>query len=216
MTRIDPHADEPIATAGAPPQAAQAGAVLLHGRGDSPAGILQLVDDIYHRGIHYVAPAAAGRVWFPGRFTDPLTDRRNAYLESALGQVATALDLMRGIGVSPDKVVVVGFSQGAAIALEFVTRRARRYGGIAALAGGLLGPTADLTPRKGCLEGTPSFCGVGADDPHVSTAHVEASVSILAAMGAETTTETYPGLEHAINDGEISAINRLLATVSTE
>lgn len=216
MTRIDPHADEPIATAGAPPQAAQAGVVLLHGRGDSPEGILRLVDDIYHRGVHYVAPAAAGRVWFPGRVTDPVTDRRTAYVESALGQVASALDLMDGIGISPDEVVFVGFSQGTAIALEFVTRRARRYGGIAALAGGLLGPTADLTPREGRLDGTPSFCGVGTDDPYVSTAHVEASASILAAMGAETTTETYPGLEHAINDGEISAINRLIATVSPE
>ncbi|MXR53030.1 phospholipase [Halovenus sp. WSH3] len=216
MTRIDPHADESIATAGAPPQAARAGVVILHGRGDSPAGILRLVDDIYRRGVHYVAPAAAGRVWYPGEFTDPLTDRRNAYLDSALGQVATALDLIRETGVSPDKVVFVGFSQGAAVALEFVTRRARRYGGIAALAGGLLGPTATLTPREGCLEGTPSFCGVGADDPHVSTAHVEASVDILAAMGAETTTETYPEVGHAINDGEISAINRLIAAVSPE
>jgi phospholipase/carboxylesterase len=216
VTRIDPHADESIATAGAPPQAARAGVVLLHGRGGSPADILRLVDDIYHRGVHYVAPAAAGRVWFPGRVTDPLTDRRNAYLESALGQVATALDLVRGIGIPPDKVVFVGFSQGAAIALEFVTRRARRYGGIAALAGGLLGPTAELTPRDGCLDGTPSFCGVGADDPHVSAAHVEASASILAATGAESTTETYPGLAHAINDGEISAIDRLIGTVATE
>ena len=214
MTGIDPHAGGPIETAGAPPEVAGAGVVLLHGRGDSPAGILRLVDEVYHHGVHYVAPAAAGRVWFPGRMTDPLTERREEYLESALGRVEAALDLLSGIGVGPDAVVLVGFSQGAAVALEFATRRPRRYGGIAALAGGLLGPTAVLTPREGHLDGTPAFCGVGADDPHVSPAHVEASGRVLEGMGATTTVETTPGLGHAIGDRGIAAVNCLIGAVA--
>jgi hypothetical protein len=35
-------------------------------------------------------------------------------------------------------------------------------------------------------------------------------------MGAATTVETYPGLGHAINDGEIAAVNRLIAAVAPE
>lgn len=216
MTDIDPHADEPIATAGAPPEATAAAVVLLHGRGDSPAGVLRLVDDLYHRGVRYVAPAAAGRVWYPGSFTDPLSDRREAFLRSALGRVTAALDLGRTIGVAAERVVLAGFSQGGAVALEYATRHPRRYGGVAALAGGLLGPTADLTPPAGSLDGTPAFCGVGTDDSHVPVAHVDASGRVLDGMGAATTVETYPGLGHAINDGEIAAVNRLIAAVAPE
>jgi phospholipase/carboxylesterase len=214
VTDIDPHAGEPISTAGAPPQVAEAGVVMLHGRGDSPAGILRLVDEVYHRGVHYVAPAAAGSVWYPGAFTDPLSDRREAYLASALGRVAAARDVVREAGVEAGRTVLIRFSQGAAVALEYATRRPRRYGGVAALAGGLLGPTVELAPREGHLEGTPAFCGVGEDDPRVSVTHVEATGRILDCMGAETTVETYPGLGHAIGDGEITALNRLLAAVA--
>jgi phospholipase/carboxylesterase len=215
VTDLDPHADEPIETAGAPPVAAEAAVVLLHGRGDSPAGILRLVDDVYHRGVRYIAPAAAGRVWYPGAFADPLTERREAYLRSALSRVAAALDVARDVGVAADRVVLVGFSQGAAVAAEYAPRRPRRYGGVAALAGGLLGPTADRTPRDGSLDGTPAFCGVGTADPHVPVAHVEATGRVLEAMDAATTVETFPGLGHAIHDDEVAAVNRLIAGVTT-
>lgn len=216
MSDIDPHADGEIATAGAPPAVAQAVVVLLHGRGDSPAGILRLVDEVYHRGVHYVAPAAAGRVWFPGGFEEPLTERRQAFLDSALGRVEAALALARDIEVPPDRVVIAGFSQGAALGLEFVTRSPTRYGGVAAIAGGLLGPTATLGPRDGSLSGTPAFCGVGEDDEAVSVTHVEATGRVLRTMDAETSVRSYPDLGHAIGDGEIDELNRLIDRIGAE
>ena len=214
MTDLDPHAGEPIRTAGAPPQVAEAAVVLLHGRGDTPAGVLRLVDDIYHRGVLYVAPAAAGRVWYPGGFAEPRTERRVAYLDSACGQVEAALDVAAEAGIDPERTVVAGFSQGAAVAAEYATRTPHRYGGLAALAGGLLGPTDDLPARDGSLDGTPAFCGVGEDDPHVSTDHVAATGAVLRAMDAAVTVETYPGLGHAIGDGEVDALNGLVSGVA--
>lgn len=210
----DPHAGEPIRTAGAPPQVAEAAVVLLHGRGDAPAGILRLVDDIHHRGVLYVAPAAAGRVWYPGGFAEPRTERRVAYLDSACGRVAAALELAEETGIGPARTVLAGFSQGAAVATEYATRTPRRYGGLAALAGGLLGPTDALPARDGSLDGTPAFCGVGDADPHVPPDHVAATGAALDAMGAAVTVETYPGLGHAIGDGEIDALNELIAGVA--
>jgi phospholipase/carboxylesterase len=212
---VDPHTGEPIATAGAPPAAAEAVVVLLHGRGDSPEGILRLVDEVYHHGVHYIAPAAAGRVWYPGRVDEPRTDRQRAYVASACGQVNAALEIASDIGVSLEETVLAGFSQGASIALEYAIHDPARYGGVAALAGGLLGPTATLEPRDGTLAGTPAFCGVGGDDETVSVAHVEATARVLRAMDAETTVETYPALGHAIGDGEIAALNRLIRGLET-
>lgn len=214
MTAPDPHAGEPIRTAGAPPQVAEAAVVVLHGRGDAPSGILRLVDDVYHRGVLYVAPAAAGRVWYPGGFAEPRTERRVAYLDSACGQVDAALDVAADAGIGPERTVLAGFSQGAAVATEYATRRPRRYGGLAALAGGLLGPTDELPTRDGSLDGTPAFCGVGEADPHVSTDHVAATGAALRAMDATVTVETYPELGHAIGDGEVDALNELIAGVA--
>ncbi|MFC7234737.1 alpha/beta hydrolase [Halosegnis marinus] len=213
---IDPHADEPIRTAGAPPQAAEAAVVLLHGRGDSPEGILRLVDDVYRRGVLYVAPAAAGRVWYPGGFAEPVTERREAFVESALGQVERALALAAETGIAPDRTVLAGFSQGAAVAAEYATRRPERFGGLGLLAGGLLGPTDALDPRDGSLAGTPAFLGVGDEDPYVGPAHVAATADVLRAMGAEVRAETYPDLGHAVGDGEIAGLNDLVGGVAPE
>ncbi|MFC7176344.1 alpha/beta hydrolase [Halosegnis marinus] len=146
---IDPHADEPIRTAGAPPQAAEAAVVLLHGRGDSPEGILRLVDDVYRRGVLYVAPAAAGRVWYPGGFAEPVTERREAFVESALGQVERALALAAETGIAPDRTVLAGFSQGAAVAAEYATRRPERFGGLGLLAGACSARRTRSTPATG-------------------------------------------------------------------
>lgn len=209
MSDIDPHAGEGIESAGVPPQATDRVLVLLHGRGDSPAGILRLVDDIYERGVRYLAPAAAGRVWYPGELTDPVTDRRQAYLDSAFGQVERALDEAEAIGVAPGDVVLAGFSQGASVATEFATRRPRRYGGLVALAGGLLGPTDELEARDGSLGGTPAVCGVGSEDPHISVEHAETTAAALSEMGADASAETYPGVGHAIGDGAVETLRRL-------
>lgn len=209
MTDIDPHAGERIESAGAPPQATERVVVLLHGRGDSPAGILRLVDDIYVRGVTYLAPAAAGRVWYPGELTDPVTDRRQAYLDSAFGQVERALDMAESMGIGTEDVTLAGFSQGASVASEFVVARPRRYGGLVALAGGLLGPTKGIEPRDGNLDGMPAVCGVGSENPHISTEHAEATAAALSAMGADASAETYSGVGHAIGDGAVDALRRL-------
>lgn len=214
MTGIDPHAGEPVETAGAPLAAAEAAVVLLHGRGDAPAGVLRLVDGLYHRGVLYVAPAAAGRVWYPGDSDEPMTERRAAYLESAFGQVEAALDVAGDAGVARERTVLAGFSQGAAVAAEFATRRPERYGGLAVLSGGLLGPPADLDARPGSLAGTPAYCGVGRDDPHVSTRHVEATGAVLEAMDAAVTVEVADGVGHAIGDRMVRAVDGLVADVA--
>jgi phospholipase/carboxylesterase len=213
MKDIDPHADQPIEAAGAPPQVAEAAVVLLHGRGDSPEGILRLVDDIYQRGVRYLAPGAAGRVWFPGGFDAPLTDRRQAYLTSAFGQVDAALDRAASFGIGPDRTVLVGFSQGACVAAEYAVSSSRRYGGLAVLAGGLLGPDPAEPDRRGDLDGTPAYVAAGADDPHVTPERVRATAAVLDRQGAEARSEVIPDLGHVISDAQVAAVTDLLGVV---
>jgi predicted esterase len=108
---------------------------------------------------------------------------------------------------------LLGFSQGACLTLEFAARNARRYGGVAALTGGLIGP--DGTPRDyaGSLEGTPVFIGSSDPDPHIPVQRVHESAEVLKRMGATVETRIYPGMGHTVNDDEIRHVRALVDQV---
>jgi predicted esterase len=107
-------------------------------------------------------------------------------------------------------MAVVGFSQGACLATEFVARNATRYGGLVAFTGGLIGPPGTKFAYSGELSGTPCFLGAGDRDPHVPWKRVEESASVLAALGAAVTLRCYPGLPHTINEDEIDHAKTIL------
>ncbi|WP_435196150.1 alpha/beta hydrolase [Natronomonas sp. EA1] len=214
---IDPHADQPIRTAGAPRGTATAACILLHGRGDSPEGILRLVDELAVRGVTYLAPAAAGRVWYPGAMDDPDTERRAAFLDSAFGRIDAAVAMASDLGISLENVVLAGFSQGAAVVCEYALANPRAYGGLVGLAGGLLGPVDALDARGGdgdALAGTPVSLAVGDDDPHVSPARIEATGRVFEQLGGEVETHVEAGLGHAISDAELQAFRGSLDRVA--
>lgn len=208
-----PHDGQPIETAGAPPQVAGAAVVMLHGRGDSPRHFLRLADEFHHRGVRYLAPEAAGRVWYPGPAEDE-REEKEPWLSSAFRLVDETLAVAADAGIPPEQTVFVGFSQGASLAAEFVASRPRRYGGLAVLAGSLFGPDAGATAHEGSLDGTPVFLGCGADDPHVSPERVRGSAATFRRLDAEVTDRVYDDLDHAINDDEIGEIDRLVERVA--
>ncbi|CQR52900.1 MULTISPECIES: alpha/beta hydrolase [Haloferax] len=205
----DPHEGQEIATAGAPPQVADAAVVVLHGRGSKARHALTLVDEFLHRGVMYLAPQAAGSSWYPAPAAGPI-ERNEPWLSSALGRVSAALDIAADAGVPPERVVFFGFSQGACLAAEFAVRNPRRYGGLVALSGSLLGPDLGSRTGDGGLGGTPVFFGSGRDDPRVDADRVEASARIFAGRGADATSRLYEGLGHAINDDEVRVTNSFI------
>jgi phospholipase/carboxylesterase len=201
---VDPHRGQPALVAGAPPERAGAAIVAVHGRGASPEDILPLAAMIGGPGFAYVAPRAAGGTWYPYRFLEPI-ERNQPWLDSALGVLAATLHRLGAAGVPPERTLLLGFSQGACLALEFAARNARRYGGLVGFSGALIGPPD--TPRNygGSLEGTPVFLGCSDRDPHVPADQVLATADTLRALGGEVTARLYPGLGHTVNDEEIEA-----------
>jgi predicted esterase len=106
--------------------------------------------------------------------------------------------------------MLLGFSQGACLTLEFAARNARRYGGVAGLSGGLIGP--DGTPRNypGSLAGTPVFLGCSDVDFHVPKERVQESGEVLKGLGAEVTVKLYPGLGHEVNHDEVKFVRGMM------
>lgn len=204
----DPHEGQPIETAGAPPKAADAAVIMLHGRGSTAQSILTLIDEFLHHGVMYLAPQAAGRTWYPRSGYAPIEDNE-PWFSSALDRVGDALETAASAGVPPERVLLLGFSQGACLASEFVARNPRRYGGLVALSGTLLGPET-RRDYDGSIDGTPVFLGCSSDDPYVAAERVRESADVFERLGGDVTSRLYDDLGHAINDDEIQTINAFI------
>jgi predicted esterase len=218
MTRretADPHNGAPIAEAGAPLTRARAVVVMLHGRGANASDMLSLAEVFTQPDLAYLAPQAAGRSWYPYSFLAPI-ERNEPFLTSALQLLDRLLGRLSADGHESGRIVLLGFSQGACLALEYAARHARRYGGLVGLSGGLIGP--DGTPRDyaGNLAGTPVFLGCSDVDPHIPVDRVHETARVLGGLGGVVTKRIYPGMGHAINEDEIRQVRSLLARFATE
>ena len=206
----DPHRDGSVRRHGAALEEAAGAVILLHGRGATAEDILSLADEMFLPQLAYLAPQAAGHSWYPYSFLAPI-EQNEPWLSSALRKVESVVRIAQEAGIPADRVAIGGFSQGACLASEFVATHPRRYAGLIALTGGLIGPPgADLT-HSGDLAGTPAFLGSGDPDPHVPWKRVEESARLLGEMGAKVTIRRYEGRGHTISPEEIEFAKRLLA-----
>lgn len=207
-----PHQGQPVLTGGEPLDKAKAAMIMLHGRGASAEDILLLTTELNQPDFVYLAPQAAGYRWYPNSFLAPIASNEPD-LSSALAVIASLLAKLTEAGISPERTILLGFSQGACLALEFAARNARRYGGLAGLSGGLIGP--DGTPRDypGSLDGTPVFLGCSDVDPHIPKERVELSAEVLQRLGGNVTTRLYPLMGHTVNRDEIRFVQDMMAAL---
>jgi predicted esterase len=213
MTSRGPHQDQPVLIAGKPLDKARAAMVMIHGRGATAESILSLADELAHPEFAYLAPQAAANTWYPNRFLAPIASNE-PYLSSALAMINEVLERLSEAGIPPEQAILLGFSQGACLALEFAARHARRYGGVAGLSGGLIGP--DETPRDypGSLADTPVFLGCSDADFHIPKERVLHSADVLQRLGGEVTSRLYPNMGHTINQDELDAVRHMMITVA--
>ena len=164
-------------------------------------------------GIALLAPQAADNTWYPQRFLAPLA-QNEPYLGSALGVLGTLVDGIARGGLPMEKIILIGFSQGACLSLEFSARHARRYGGIVGLSGALIGPPGTPRDRTANLGGTPIYLGCSDRDAHIPLSSVEESAEILTALGATVTKSIFPGMGHTVNAEELRAARDLVRSVA--
>lgn len=209
-----PHQGQPVLVAGEPINRAKAAMVMIHGRGATAESILELALELQQTGFIYLAPQAAGNTWYPNSFLAPISSNEPG-LSSGLVTIANVLAQLKEAAIPIELTMILGFSQGACLSLEFVARNARRYGGVVGLSGGLIGP--DGTPRDytGSLEGTPIFLGCSDIDPHVPKERVEFSAEIMRKLGGDVTARLYPKMGHTVNRDEMRFIRTMMAALIT-
>lgn len=210
-----PHREQPVVSKGEPLDKARGAVVLLHGRGASAEDILRLADELRLPEFAYLAPQAASHTWYPNSFLAPI-QRNEPWLSSALELVASIVRNLGDAGMPHPKVGILGFSQGACLAAEFVARNPTRYAGLVAFTGGLIGPEGTLFEHSGDLDGTPCFLGSSDPDPHVPWERVKESAAKLRAMGGSVTLRRYPSLGHTINQDEILEARKILDAIRSK
>jgi predicted esterase len=211
MTNL--HQGQPILTAGAPLENAQAALIMFHGRGASARDILSLADEFEQPGVAYLAPQAAGYQWYPNRFIAPLASNE-PWFSSALALIEEILADINAAGVAVERTCFLGFSQGACLALEFAARHPQRYGSVFGLSGALIENGDKSRAYSGSLAGTPVFLGCSDVDAHVPLERVHRSAKIFEQLGATVTERIYPGMGHTVNQDEIAFVQGILAHLS--
>ena len=210
----DPHAEQTVRMAGEPLDGAKCAMLMVHGRGARAEDILTLVDQLHQPGFAYLAPQAAGQTWYPNRFLVPIAENE-PWLSSALSFVGRVFAEISNAGIPSERIMLLGFSQGACLTLEYAARSTRRYGGVVGLSGALIGP--DGTPRNypGSLMGTPVFLGCSDVDFHVPKERVDEAADVFRGLGGQVTERLYPGLDHSINQDEIDFVRGMMQILLT-
>jgi predicted esterase len=209
MNTTGPHDDEPVLRAGVPLDKARAGAIFVHGRGADAHDILGLAAEVDPGDIVFIAPDAADHTWYPYSFLAPI-EQNEPGISSGLRVLDALIERLAGAGIPREKILLLGFSQGACLTLEYAARHARRFGGIAGLSGGVIGPPGTPRDYAGAFDGTPVFLGCSDIDPHIPKARVEETAAIFERMGATVTMRLYPRMGHAVNMDELSVVRDLL------
>ena len=205
-----PHQDQPLETAGTDLGDAMAATILVHGRGASARSILQMGGQFHQQGLALLAPQALGSTWYPNPFTAPVESNEPGRT-SGLQAIEDAIERANEAGIPTGRIMLLGFSQGACLASEFVTRTPRRYGGLVALSGGLIGETIDTDDYEGDLEATPAFLGCSNVDPHIPEQRVHETATVLETLNADVETRIYDGMGHTVNQDELEFISGMVA-----
>lgn len=195
-----------IVTAGVPLEKAKSAMIMIHGRGASAQSMTPLASFFNLTDTAVFAPQASKHSWYPTSFIAPVEENQPA-LDSALSLLSDLVNDIVKFGIPASEIYFLGFSQGACLTLEFVTRNATKYGGVIAFTGGLVGETLDMGNYKGDFAQTTVLITTSDPDAHVPLKRVKESASVMEKMNAKMHVVAYPGKQHTITNEEIELAN---------
>ncbi|WP_075351710.1 alpha/beta hydrolase [Algoriphagus marinus] len=200
-----------VLSAGLPLDQAKKVAILIHGRGASASGILGLKDHLHLSDFALLAPEADGNFWYPYSFMAPDASNEPAY-SKAIKQLEEIVQGLYAKGFKSEQLYFIGFSQGACLSLEFAALHAKKYGGVIAFTGGLIGAELKREKYSGDFSSTPIFIGSSKQDFHVPLERIKLSADLLVQKGAKVKTLIFDDSDHTIRKEEIDWVNSKVLT----
>ena len=209
----NPHLDQPVTQEGVSLNQATAAVIAMHGRGRDPEDMLAVCRRIGLGELAWLAPAASEGTWYPQGFMAPLEENEPS-LAWTRERIATLVDEVTGHGIPHERIVLLGFSQGACAVAEYAVRNARRYGGVVIFTGGLAGPPGTQWDYGGDFDATPALIGGSREDDWVPFQRMRETLDVLRATGAAVSEYFYSGKDHVVSDEEVAAARAIIESLS--
>ncbi len=182
---------------------------ILHGRGANEQDLLPIADKLPDE-LHVVSFRAPDRLqggytWYDldlsggGGLHESQPDAEG--FRRSLDLVAESIDAaVEAYGLDPDRLGLLGFSQGSIMSLALLLESPDRFAWVAALHGYLADSHADLDPDG--LAGTPVFVAAGRADQIIPYTRAEAAADRLRSIGADVTVGVYD-VGHGVGPNEL-------------
>ena len=180
--------------------------IMIHGRGGSAQDIMGLAEYLKVNDYLLLGPEAEQNTWYPHSFIAPIISNQ-PNLDIALELIGEAVQIANEKGIENENIYFLGFSQGACLTLEYTSRNAKKYGGIVAFTGGLIGEKLHPDHYTGNFDGTKVFIGTSDPDFHVPVERVQESSKLMRELGAQVEKKIYPNMGHTISQDEIKIVN---------
>ncbi|WP_134773041.1 alpha/beta hydrolase [Ornithinimicrobium flavum] len=190
-------------------QDAPVAVLAVHGRTQSPADMHALAERLDVEGLRWHAPAAAGRTWYPYGFMEE-RPHDDPWLAWSLEAVDAHLGRLAAAGYPPEKVVLLGFSQGACLLAHWALLHPARYAGLVLLTGGYVGTEDETVSFSGSFGGMPALLAGCEADPWVPRTRMAQTEAWLRSLDARLTSLIEPGSEHEVTATAAELTARLL------
>lgn len=200
---------------GTPIEQAKKVLIMVHGRGGFAEDILSVADHLKVEDFALVAPQAYNNSWYPLSFMAPV-EQNQPWLDSAVETLHLLEQELNEKGIPSENIYFFGFSQGACLTLEYVTRNAKRYGGVIAIIGGLIGKQINTGNYITDFKGTKIYLGTSDPDAHVPVERVEQTAAILENKNAQVEFQIHKNGGHAILPAELGRANNFIFGYSGE
>jgi predicted esterase len=199
---------------GAPRGGAALAGILLHGRDRTREDKVVLASSFGIAGIRWLAPAADTGSWYPGRFFEPRAANQ-PFLSLAIEQIDRVIEEAgEGGHLEASRIVLVGFSQGACLAVEYALQRPGRVGAIIVFTGALIGPPDTVWPSSpGMLAGLRVLLTGSDTDEWITEEQTRRTAEVLTGLGADVRLRIYPGRPHVVSEPELAEARELLTSL---
>ena len=203
-----------------------AAVIWLHGLGADGSDFVPIVRELDLSGcppIRFVFPTAPTmpvtinggyvmRAWYDILEQDLVRREDEAGLRASQLAIEALIDAEKARGISADRIVLAGFSQGCAMTLQTGLRYPEKLAGLMCLSGYL--PLRETVPaeRQAANQQTPVFMAHGRMDPIVVIERAEKSRDILRELGYQIEWAEYP-MQHSVCAEEVDAIGKWLTRV---
>jgi len=191
--------------------------VLLHGRDRTREDKVVLASSFGVDGIRWLAPAADTGSWYPGRFFEPRAVNE-PFLSQAIEKcdrvVAEASEDGR---LRPERIAIVGFSQGACLAVEYALQHPNRCGALIVFTGALIGPPGHAWPSSPKKLAGLRVLLTGSDvDEWITEEQTRETARVLADLGADVRLRIYSGRPHIVGPAELAEAREMLTALLPE